>query len=59
MKYLAALLFFWNITAAVPEQMPIAWWSDEWGAPCTTKTDHRELGAACTGLKVRKPKGRK
>lgn len=39
MRYLAALLFFYSIEAAVPEVMPDTWYPEEFGMPCSTKID--------------------
>lgn len=45
MRYLAALLLFYS-TTAVPEAWVIDWWPEEFGMPCTTATDRRELADA-------------
>lgn len=54
MRYLAALLFFADIGAAVPKmEPPDAWYPDEFG--WCTKTDIAEIGG-CGKLEVRQPR---
>lgn len=49
MRYLAALLLFYS-ASAVPEAWEInAWWPGEFGMPCITATDRRELAGAGGG----------
>lgn len=49
MRFFAALLLFYHATA-VPEGWDAGmWWPGEFGMPCTSKTDRRELAGADGG----------
>lgn len=58
MRYLAILLLLYSATA-VPEAWEIDWWPGEFGTPCTTATDRRELadaGGICEAPNLTPPK---